>query len=365
MKSSSENCDGNRKKSDLPPSDSRRLDAIRGCLIGGAVGDALGAPVDFLNRDAILRNYGGDGVTGYVEFGDGTGAVTDDTQMTLFTAEGLLRAIVRLNGRGICDPVAVVKNAYQRWLKTQDGMFFSDQADLDTGWLIREKQLHRRRAPGMTCIHALENIPCDCRARNNSKGCGTVMRMAPVGILLHPEEAYENGCKFSAITHGHPTGITAGGAFAMLIAYLLEEKDLEESLALVEKHLQTQDGTAETLAALQAARTARTVAELGEGWVAEEALAISVHCAWNHQREFEKGVLAAVNITGDSDSTGAITGNILGLINGEEAIPESWRRNLQEYGIVSRMADDLFQRFDGDPRYGDATREWWEKYPGV
>ena len=43
MKSSSENCDGNRKKSDLPPSDSRRLDAIRGCLIGGAVGDALGA----------------------------------------------------------------------------------------------------------------------------------------------------------------------------------------------------------------------------------------------------------------------------------------------------------------------------------
>lgn len=124
MKSSSENCDGNRKKSDLPPSDSRRLDAIRGCLIGGAVGDALGAPVEFLNRDAILRNYGGDGVTGYVEFGDGTGAVTDDTQMTLFTAEGLLRAIVRLNGRGICDPVAVVKNAYQRWLKTQDGMFF-------------------------------------------------------------------------------------------------------------------------------------------------------------------------------------------------------------------------------------------------
>ena len=217
----------------------------------------------------------------------------------------------------------------------------------------------------MTCIHALENIPCDCRARNNSKGCGTVMRMAPVGILLHPEEAYENGCKFSAITHGHPTGITAGGAFAMLIAYLLEEKDLEESLALVEKHLQTQDGTAETLAALQAARTARTVAELGEGWVAEKALAISVHCAWNHQREFEKGVLAAVNITGDSDSTGAITGNILGVINGEEAIPESWRRNLQEYGIVSRMADDLFQRFDGDPRYGDATREWWEKYPGV
>ena len=133
----------------------------------------------------------------------------------------------------------------------------------------------------------------------------------------------------------------------------------------MEQHLQTQEGTAETLAALRAARTARTIAELGEGWVAEEALAISVRCALNHQREFEKGVLEAVNITGDSDSTGAITGNILGLINGEESIPEPWRQNLREYEIVSRIADDLFQKFDGDSQYGDATREWWEKYPGV
>lgn len=346
-------------------SDAVRYNAIRGCLIGGAVGDALGAPVEFLDRNEILQSYGPDGVTGYVEFGNGTGAITDDTQMTLFTAEGMLRAIVRLNGKGICDPVGVVNSAYLRWLKTQGCEVYSSYKYLDTGWLIREKQLFQRRAPGMTCIHALENNNHDFKARNDSKGCGTVMRMAPVGLLLGPEEAYEYGCRFSAITHGHPTGITAGGAFAMLIAYLLPGKPLEEALELVEQHLQTQEGTAETLAALRAARTVRTIAELGEGWVAEEALAISVRCALNHQREFEKGVLEAVNITGDSDSTGAITGNILGLINGEESIPEPWRQNLREYEIVSRIADDLFQKFDGDSQYGDATREWWEKYPGV
>ncbi len=345
-------------------SDAVRRSAVRGCLIGGAVGDALGAPVEFLNRDAILESYGADGVTGYVEFGNETGAITDDTQMTLFTAEGLLRAVVRFKGKGIWDPVAVVNSAYLRWLKTQGGEVYSDHCGLDTGWLIREKQLFRQRAPGMTCIQALENNARDFRSRNNSKGCGTVMRMAPVGLLLEPEEAYEYGCRFSAITHGHPTGITAGGAFAMLIAYLFSGKKLEDALALVEHHLQTQDGSAETLAALRAARTASAPAELGEGWVAEEALAISVHCALNHQRKFEKGVLEAVNITGDSDSTGAIAGNILGVINGEEAIPEPWRRNLREYEIVSRMADNLFQRFEEDSTSGDVSREWWEKYPG-
>ena len=68
------------------------------------------------------------------------------------------------------------------------------------------------------------------------------MRMAPVGLLLEPEAAYEYGCRFSAITHGRPTGITADGAFAMLMAYLLAEKPLAAALALVEYHLQVQDG---------------------------------------------------------------------------------------------------------------------------
>ncbi|MBR2905014.1 MAG: ADP-ribosylglycohydrolase family protein, partial [Lentisphaeria bacterium] len=149
-----------------------RQDAIRGCLLGGAVGDALGSPVEFLSLSSIKRIYG-DTVKDYVEFDDNTGAITDDTQMTLFTAEGLLRAITRGEKKGICDGVKVVANAYARWLKTQGITANVPENVLTEGWLIKEKALYQCRAPGNTCLSALEagNIP----AKNSSKGCGTVM----------------------------------------------------------------------------------------------------------------------------------------------------------------------------------------------
>ena len=340
-----------------------RHDAIRGCLLGGAAGDALGAPVEFLSLPEIRRKYGPDGVTGYVEFADGTGAITDDTQMTLFTAEGILRGLVRNNEKGICCAEGVVHCAYIRWLKTQGIVVEADPSVLDSGWLIKEKQLYKRRAPGTTCINTLRNNKYSNKTRNKSKGCGTVMRMAPAGLFSCPELAYEFGCKFSAITHGHPTGITAGGAFAMLIDELQMGKSLEDALDIVLEHLDGEPDAAETAAALRKARTAKSIAELGEGWVAEEALAIGVYCARKHPWDFRSGVQEAVNITGDSDSTGAITGNILGVINGENAIPSEWLANLREREIVSRVADDLWKRFEEDEE-GHVTDKWWDKYPG-
>ena len=337
-------------------------DIIRGCMLGGAVGDALGAPIEFLDLQDIEKVYGG-AVSDYVEFSDGTGAITDDTQMALFTAEGVLRATVRNNCKGICCAEGVVHYAYLRWLKTQGIVVGCDEKDLNSGWLINEKQLFSCRAPGITCLNALESNASTNEASNNSKGCGTVMRMAPVGLHLIPELAYEFGCKFSAITHGHPTGITAGGAFAMLISYLRYGKSLDSALDMVEKHLESESDAAETLAAIRKARTAQSIVELGEGWVAEEALAIGIYCALRFPWDFKAGVLEAINITGDSDSTGCIAGHILGALNGENAIPEKWRKNLREYNIVSQIADDLHTNFEATPD-GNVSRSWWEKYPG-
>ena len=344
--------------------DDARHDAIRGCMLGGAVGDALGAPVEFLSCASIRKMHGSSGITNYVEFGS-EGAITDDTQMALFTAEGILRAETRSEERGGCDPVAVMHHAYLRWLKTQKGKIPDNtmKEALESGWLIREKALFVRREPGLTCISALENSRDGVTAANDRKGCGTVMRMAPVGLFLQPEAAYDYGCRFSALTHGHSTGITAGGAFAMLIAELLQGKTLEEALDLVMAHLEAQPNTAETLAALKKARTAESISELGEGWVAEEALAIGVFCALKYPWDYRKGVLAAVNIDGDSDSTASIAGNILGVVNGESAIPKKWLSGLREYRIVSQVADDLWKRFEYGPE-GHVTDEWWEKYPG-
>lgn len=337
--------------------------AIRGCLIGGAVGDALGAPVEFMTREQILRKYGQNGVEDYVEFPDGTGAITDDTQMALFTAEGLLRAAVRGREKGICAPAGVMGFAYLRWLKTQGITPRCPEEHISGGWLINESKLFQSRAPGMTCINALTEYSGRNSANNDSKGCGTVMRMAPVGLFMDIEDAYEYGCQFSAITHGHPTGISAGGAFAMLLCCLRKGKSLEESLDYLEDFLADKKEALETLDALKKARQAENISELGEGWVAEETLAISVFCALKYTWDFAAGVKAAVNITGDSDSTGSMTGNILGILNGESAIPENWRRNLREYDIVSQIADDIHARCELDED-GHVTHDWWEKYPG-
>ena len=340
-----------------------RRAAVRGCLLGGAVGDALGAPVEFMCKSEIIRKHGAAGVIDYVEYPGNIGSITDDTQMTLFTAEGMLRAYVRGHEKGICSTVGVMHIAYLRWLKTQGFNVNYPEEYLNSGWLILQRQLHKQRAPGMTCISALEKITNSHKAANDSTGCGTVMRMAPAGLFGAPERAYRDGCDFSAITHGHPTGIIAGGAFAMLTAYLMEGKSLERSLDLVEDYLQNVPAAGETLRAIRHARTAKSIEELGEGWVAEEALAIGIYCALQHTWDFQTGVLMAVNISGDSDSTGAIAGNILGLLNGENAIPRQWLANLREYEIVSQVAEDVYKGFEAGDN-GHVTESWWAKYPG-
>lgn len=79
----------------------------------------------------------------------------------------------------------------------------------------------------------------------------------------------------------------------------------------------------------------------GGGWVAEETLAVAVYCALRYSDDFFKGVIAAVNHSGDSDSTGAVTGNILGAWLGCGAIEDKWKQNLELRSIIPGMADDL------------------------
>ncbi len=344
---------------------------IRGCLLGGAVGDALGAPVEFMNRREIQEEFGNDRVTGYVEYPDGTGSITDDTQMTLFTSEGIMRAVTRANQKGICSVEDVVYYAYQRWLLTQGLKNIAKpvrEEYLHSGWLIKCKELFIQRAPGNSCLSALQareqgNIS---QPVNNSKGCGTVMRMAPAGLV--GGDAFKLGRELSALTHGHPTGYYAGAAMADLIQHIYEDeahKPLQEYVKKTVERLELEEKAQEVVITLkQALEMASThcsldeAEKLGEAWIAEEALAVSVFCALRSQDDFRKGVLAAVNIDGDSDSTGAITGNILGVYLGENEIPQDWISNLRERIIVKKIADDLHNIHE------PATEQWQNKYPG-
>jgi hypothetical protein len=142
-----------------------------GCLLGGAVGDALGAPVEFMRRTEILHRFGPKGITTYAPAYGGLGTITDDTQMTLFTAEGLLRGWVRGCFKGITSYPGVTAHAYLRWLKTQ-GERSRCEIDFgadEPGWLFQQRALHHRRAPGNTCLSALRAMPSPGEpARNDS-----------------------------------------------------------------------------------------------------------------------------------------------------------------------------------------------------
>ncbi|WP_238531650.1 ADP-ribosylglycohydrolase family protein, partial [Nitritalea halalkaliphila] len=121
-----------------------RKNVYQGCLLGGAIGDALGAPIEFMSFARIQDRYGAGGIRGYVEFAEGQGAFTDDTQMTLFTAEGLLRAQHRGMQRGIRGAeVTIVHHSYLRWLHTQGVPLKEMPAqgvyDPAGGWLLRRR----------------------------------------------------------------------------------------------------------------------------------------------------------------------------------------------------------------------------------
>ena len=228
-----------------------------GCFLGGAVGDALGADVEFDSLARIRARFGPRGITQYA--GRSGGRITDDTQMTLFTAEGLLRASVRFNGKGIVDAPSMIHRSYLRWLTTQSPadrirVVRDHGVDIETGWLLTNPQLHAPRAPGATCLAALRSGSMGTIARpiNNSKGCGGVMRMAPAG-LAPVDGAFMLGAQAAAITHGHPSGYLAAGAFALMVARLVDGASLAEAVDDACTRVAKEKGHTETTAALGAA----------------------------------------------------------------------------------------------------------------
>ena len=316
----------------------RDADHFRGCLLGGAIGDALGAPVEFLKYDHIINKYGNGGIQDLICYSSGLAEITDDTQMTLFTAEGLLRAYSRGYHRGIWHPPSVVFHAYQRWLLTQGYPRVPELEWVYDGWLLDVKELYASRAPGITCLSSLGSGTQGSidEPLNNSKGCGGVMRVAPVGLFFLKDQAFQYAAEIAALTHGHPSGYLSAGALGLIISLIIEGQDLVTSIKIAISELQDyanhDECTAILLKAMELVGSGlpdqEAIALLGEGWVGEEALAISVYCAFKYPTIFESALIAAVNHSGDSDSTGAITGNILGAYLGITALPEDGIRKL-------------------------------------
>jgi ADP-ribosyl-[dinitrogen reductase] hydrolase len=291
------------------------------CLLGGALGDALGYRVEFKGWAEIERVYGPAGIR--LEDCSGTLVVSDDTQMTLFTLEGMVRA------RDVAEIVAEVREAYLDWYATQER-----QAGGRTprGGLAKVPEMRHPRAPGNTCLAALRGGgrgSMESRI-NDSKGCGGVMRTAPLGFLteaISDAEVFRLGAECAALTHGHADGYLPAGAMAVLTRDALSGVTWKASVAKVLELVRSWPASEGTAAAIAAAWEASAlgpsrerVRALGEGWVGEEALAIGLYCAVTAQ-SFAECVELATNHDGDSDSTASIAGQLWGARYGLAGVP--------------------------------------------
>lgn len=319
-------------------------------------GDAVGAAVEFMTREEILHKHPPDGVTGPNRWTNDhglvmpAGSITDDTQMTVATAAGLLDALADWRSRGVDRVGDAVWARYRDWLSSQ-------------------QQPHLRRYPGNTCLSALEGgTPGDLyEPLNDSKGSGTVMRVAPVALAYTPDVAFERGAEIGALTHGHSSATLAAGFFAQILSRLVRGPgahgwsaarggalpgaiaEAREALIGWDDHdevLETVDAAVELYMA--DATLDDGIAALGQGWVAEEALGIALFCALNHPDDLDEAVLAAVNITGDSDTTGSMTGALLGAAHGEDAIPPGWLSSLEMRDTLACLADQLYSGYVED-----------------
>lgn len=358
----------------------KNLDKYRGCLVGGAAGDALGYTVEFFDEGSIFRKYGENGITEY-DLINGVAQISDDTQMTLFTANGLLLGRTRGMTRGIMGTYpSYIAFCYKDWLRTQSEAY-PLKARSPYSWLVNVPELFNRRAPGNTCISAIESGAKGTvdEPINQSKGCGGIMRVAPIGLYFGgkhytSDEIDMIGAETAALTHGHELGYIPAAALVHIIHLishnenisLIEvvkdtkqallrlfagKKHLNEQIRLIDRAIELSNKNLDDLEAIR---------ELGQGWVAEETLAIAIYCSLKYSDDFDKALIASVNHSGDSDSTGAVTGNIMGAYLGYKGIPHKYIKNLELKSVIMELADDLYNDCK-ITEYGSYHDEIWEQ----
>ena len=364
--------------SENPKLTPRTKDQVLGCMVGGAVGDALGYTVEFSSYGSIVKQYGEKGITRYALDRHGLAQISDDTQMSLFTAAGILLGMTRGYMRGIMGRIdTYCRHTYLDWLHTQEWTSRHEDARVDS-WLMDVPELYSRRAPGNTCLSALQSIEEGKEPRNNSCGCGGVMRTAPLA-LLNQLHGYSNGDKLycdmcaaeaARITHKHPLGFIPSAILNDMLMQILEgiegreqrpEYFVEQALLRLPDIISEVDEDKKygELWPEEIRKQKRLIAKaldlaysdvedhyaiesIGGGWTGHEALAIAIYSATKHRDSFEDAVVSSVNHSGDSDSTGAICGNIMGALLGRSAIPAHFTDNLELRDVIEEIAEDIF-----------------------
>ena len=327
---------------------------VEGCLFGLALGDALGAPTEFVRFDAIVEKWG---PMGPEEPPLPVASVTDDTQMALAVGSALMR---------MADP-----SDSAQWYDALRSAFLEWYYDLDNN-----------RSPGITCMQSMGNIASKKHWRDatavGSKGCGANMRVQPVGLLtdrhgFHVKKRAALAQLQGAITHGHPTALTASELTAHAIHLLLSGLAPEELPGRLLSYAESQRGVyhedvlgnlweragessdnaysthgwnemMDVLGKLQTAletpdRDGDPGKRTGHGWIAEEALATALHCFLLFPDDPVMTIRRGAATGGDSDSIACIAGALAGVYHGIDAWPSAWLERIEYHERIQKLAD--------------------------
>lgn len=321
------------------------LDPITAGMLGSAVGDALGGPTEFKKWQQICAAYGPDGLTEYEPAYGGIGRITDDTQMAIAVATGLLRS----PSPNLVDP-------------TMDAI-----AVEFVSWLHLQRKPGMSRAPGNTCMAGCRMLDRGThwsdsgrgQANGMSKGNGAVMRAHPIAFALAPDPRYmaKLAAAQARATHGHPTASAAAVLWAGMLAITAEREDsgwwtsgMPDPQAVWAELDESQPGARDLIALhkrvlelVDDPRSHREVVNaLGGCWTADEAVAAAT-LLWlriDGHHAFETAVLAAANIDGDSDTLACMVGALFGASYPDQVV-DRWLAPLEDINLIRSLACGL------------------------
>ena len=354
-----------------------KRDRIRGAMIGCAAGDALGYPVEVLSEAAIAERYGLRGITDYDLDENGTARITADTQLMLLSANGILYAHTRGALRGIMAPVyTYFPHFYMDWYRLQT----TERASRSRmGWISAYPSLSAQRAlsPTVMEVAATKKFGSVDEPVNDSKGSACLLRAVPIGLSYShdPNRIVELGVNTAALTHGNEVAWMASGALALIISLIIHrELSITEAVNKTLKALDKSFPDSRTVV-YELSRTIRSAVSLassassdldaihalGEGWVANEALAIGILCALRYENDIAGAMTFAANHGGNSSTTAAIAGMLVGARIGFNAIPDRFVDRLELVDVILELADDVTTDCPMSD-WGPSNPVWEHKY---
>ncbi len=357
-----------------------RADTVRGCLLGMAVGDAMGYTVDGKTLTQIQADYGPNGLLGY-DLVNGYADITSYTQVAAYTANAILLGLTRRQMQGrVVPPVRYIGVALREWSRTQQ---YSPQ-ERNFCWLTTVPQMRRRRCLDTRMLDALsrDRLGSMAAPRNGSNLPSSLTEAMPIALMakslgLSPEERNELAAQSAAMTHGSQEAWLSTVVLAHGLSLLLTQpkEDPAQLLRSTVDAVQLQFGRRceHSGRIWELLQLAQTLAEHGSGstWdameqlgceTAAEVLAGAVYACLTCHDDFDTAMITAVNHSGRSAAVGAVTGALLGAKLGAGALPDFYLESLEAAPHLLELSDDLVQ---GCPMgYGSSLfdDDWDHKY---